>query len=131
MTLKELSNLQYLDSLIDVARNRILALEEKVTADTQVIDGMPKQPGSHDKVGTIVPEIVDQKAKLEALIGQYQEEMQRALEFIESVEDYHVRLILELRFRWCHTWAEVADKVGGGNTEESVKKTCYRFIEYE
>jgi len=128
MTLKELSNLQYLDALIKVAEDQLLNLEGKLTSGTHAIDGMPKQTGVKDKIGAIVPEVIIRKAKLEKLINEFEDEKKRVLDFINGVDDYLVRLVLTYRFVEYKTWAEVAEAVGGRNTEDSVKKTCYRHI---
>ena len=128
MTLKELSNLQYLDALIKVAEDQLLNLEEKLTSGTSGMDGMPKNPGIADKIGDIVPVIVDRKARLENLIKEYEDEKQRVLNYIYGINDYLVRLILIFRFVEYKTWVEVAEAVGGSNTEASVKMACYRYL---
>lgn len=47
--------------------------------------------------------------------------------YIGSVPDSLLRQILTLRFVDGHSWTAVANRIGGGNTEESVKKAFYRF----
>ena len=48
--------------------------------------------------------------------------------FIGSIKDSHTRRIVRLRVVDGMSWNEVADNVGGGNTEDSVKKTYYRYV---
>lgn len=50
-------------------------------------------------------------------------------EFISSVKDSHMRRIINLRFVENLTWNEVADRIGGGNTENSVKRAFHRFMD--
>lgn len=50
------------------------------------------------------------------------------MNFIESVEDSHMRLIITYRIIESYSWNQVADAMGGGNTEDSVKKAFYRFM---
>ena len=50
------------------------------------------------------------------------------LDFIESVSDSHMRLIITYRIIENYSWGQVADAMGGGNTEDSVKKAFYRFM---
>ena len=33
-----------------------------------------------------------------------------------------------MRFIGCLTWAEVAQVIGGRNTESAVKSVCYRYL---
>ena len=48
--------------------------------------------------------------------------------FIADINDSHMRRIIRLRFLDGLSWADVARMVGG-NTEDSVKKMFYRFLE--
>ena len=49
-------------------------------------------------------------------------------EFIASIEDSRVRRIINLRFVEGLSWNQVADKIGGGNTDDSVRKVYERFM---
>ena len=48
--------------------------------------------------------------------------------FIRTIQDSHIRNIVRLRVVEGKTWNEVADVIGGGNTEDSVKKAFHRFL---
>lgn len=48
--------------------------------------------------------------------------------FIQEIEDVVIRQVFEYRFIDLMPWQKVADEVGGNNTEDSVKKLCYRYI---
>lgn len=50
-------------------------------------------------------------------------------EYIESIEDSRMRRIIRMRFIDKLTWNQVADNIGGGNTEDSVRMAFNRFIE--
>ncbi len=50
-------------------------------------------------------------------------------EFISSVKDSHMRRIINLRFVENLSWNKVADRIGGGNTENSVKRAFHRFMD--
>ena len=52
----------------------------------------------------------------------------KVLEFIEGIEDAHIRRLISLRFLDGLSWTAVAMKVGGGNTSDSVRKTIERFL---
>ena len=49
-------------------------------------------------------------------------------EFIHSLEDSHMRRIINLRVIEQLSWNKVADKMGGNNTEDSVRKAFDRFL---
>lgn len=47
---------------------------------------------------------------------------------IAKIDDSRIRRILCLRVVDGNTWQEVADKIGGGNTEDSVRKAYKRYF---
>ncbi len=49
--------------------------------------------------------------------------------FIMAIDDPQTRLIAELRCMKSLKWNAVADKIGGMNSEYTVKKRFYRFLE--
>ena len=53
---------------------------------------------------------------------------QKLIEYIEGVDDSLMKQIIFYRCVSCMTWQEVADAVGGNNTENSVKKAYSRFL---
>lgn len=68
------------------------------------------------------------KATLSELEMELLETLNEVEEFIASISDSHIRRIVNLRVIDGLSWNEVARKVGG-NTEDSVKKAFYRFME--
>ena len=69
------------------------------------------------------------KATLASLEMELMEILNQVEEFIASVEDSRIRRIITLRFIDNLSWNKVADRIGGNNTEDSVKKAFYRFME--
>lgn len=128
MTIKELSRLYYLRKLIERDTQRLRELKAKLQAGAQSITGMPHNAIAFDKIGNIVPSIVDIKIQIENEMNQYIIDRQRIEEYIENIEEPQIRLIFSLRFVDIMSWKEVADYIGGNNTEDSVKKACYRYL---
>lgn len=62
---------------------------------------------------------------------ELQMQYERILNWIFSIDDPLIRLIIKARYLDCYTWNEVADEVGGNNTDHSVKKMAYRYFEKE
>ncbi|MBO5921000.1 MAG: hypothetical protein J6Q48_01265 [Bacteroidaceae bacterium] len=50
-------------------------------------------------------------------------------EFLSTIEDSYIRRIITLRFLNGLSWNQVADDIGGGNTEDSVRMAFKRFME--
>ncbi len=70
MTLKELSQLYYLNREIERDKARLDELYSKAAGCTQTITGMPHVPGVTDKVGKYAAEIADLRGIIEANIQQ-------------------------------------------------------------
>ena len=52
----------------------------------------------------------------------------KANAFIESIDDSLTRQIFYCRFSRCMTWQQVAYEVGGGNTNDGVRKIAERYL---
>lgn len=69
------------------------------------------------------------KATLSELEMELLETLNEVETFIASVKDSHMRRIISLRVVDGLSWNKVADYIGGGNTEGSVKMAFQRFME--
>lgn len=69
------------------------------------------------------------KATLSELEMELLETLNDVEEFIASINDSHIRRIINLRVVDGLSWNKVAERIGGGNTEDGVKKTFYRFMD--
>ena len=120
---------------IDRTERQIAKIEE----DGNVIDTVSGGNGGiqHFKIeGFPYPEysrkktLLDaRKATLASLELELMEMLNQVEEFIASVDDSRMRRIITLRFIDNLSWNKVADRIGGNNTEDSVKKAFYRFME--
>ena len=129
MTLKELNRHFALRERLVKAKNMLASLRASASPGAQVLTGMPHAPGVSDKVGDLAVEIADMETRIARLEEQCQQKRLEITAFTESIEDDHIRMIIRLRFVYALTWKEVATVVGGGNTENSVKSACYRFLD--
>lgn len=75
--------------------------------------------------------LYSRKATLTSLEMELLETLNKVEEFIASVDDSRMRRIINLRFIEGLSWNKVADRIGGGNTEGSIKMAFQRFMEKE
>lgn len=68
---------------------------------------------------------------LHALKAESEQSVNDVLVFINGIEDAHIRRIVTMRYVDGLKWRQIAKNVGGGNTEDSVRKTVERFLEKE
>lgn len=88
------------------------------------IDGVPYLEYNRKK--TL---LYSRKATLTSLELELMETVNQIEEFIASLDDSRIRRIINLRFVENLSWGKVAARIGGGNTEDSIKKMFYRFME--
>ena len=129
MTVKELSELAYLEGLIAHEKERLQDLRDQADVKAQVISGMPHGTGAKDRIGEIVPKIADAERELLTNIEEYSQKRERLLRYINRVSNARMKMILILRFVDQKKWMEVAEIIGGKETEYSVKHACYRYVE--
>jgi len=129
MTLKELSQLYYLNREIERDQQRLEELRARASAPGSTnYDGMPKSSGFENRFDRYIAEIVDLEAIIQAKITQCLYERNRLERYIAEIPDSLTRQIFQLRFINGLTWVQIAFSVGSGNTEGSVKMICYRYI---
>ena len=62
------------------------------------------------------------------LLAQVQVQRKKIIKFIQGIDDSLMKQIIFYRHISCMTWNEVADIIGGGNTEMGVRKAYSRFV---
>lgn len=77
----------------------------------------------------IAGQIEEERRKLETRYDNLLKVTNDVLDFIESIEDSHMRMIITYRFIENYSWNKVADAIGGENTEDSVRMAFNRFME--
>lgn len=129
MTLKELSQLYYLSREIEMDRERLERLRSELSAaKTPSYDDMPRASAFESGLERCIAEIVDLEAVIGEKIKRLSQERSRLESYIAEIPDSLTRQIFYLRFVECLPWVQIAFSVGGGNTEASVKMTCYRYL---
>ena len=128
MTLKELSQLYYLNREIEMDQQRLRELEVKALPGAQVITRMPHGSGVSDVVGRYAAEIADLRGIIEAKHQQCLYERSRLERYIAGIDDSLLRQIFTYRFINGLPWHQVAACTGGGNTADSVRMACYRYL---
>ena len=131
MTLKELSQLYWLNREIEQDKKRLEELKDMSAISAVKLTGMPRGSSiAGSSIDRYVAEIVDLEAIIQAKIMQCLHERNRLERYIADIPDSLTRQIFTLRFINGLTWLQVAYHVGG-NTESSVRMICQRYIDQE
>lgn len=129
MTIRELSQLYYLNREIEMDKRRLAELEAKMQPGAQVLTGMPRGGIPSDRTGRYAAEIADLKSIIEAKHMQCLYERNRLERYIADIGDALTRQIFTYRFVSGLTWHQVACCIGGDCTADSVRMTCTRYLE--
>ena len=128
-------------------QQEVIEIREKVEKLEQQIDKIESEGAVIDKVmggegglqpfkieGCPYPEysrkktlLYARKATLSELELELLETLNEVESFISSINDSHIRRIVNLRVVEGLSWRKVADRIGG-NTEDSVRMTFERFM---
>lgn len=130
MTLKELSQLYDLKREIAQDERRLQVLEDDATSiSSPIITDMPRSHSRINKIEVGTENVEKIRSVIESKKIRCINERLRLEKYISEIDDSLTRRIFTLRFVEGHSWRKVAIKMGGNNTEESVKKICYRYLE--
>lgn len=158
MTIKELSQLYWLNREVELQRKQLAALKAEIERDEEELhrlrlsldglrpantDGMPHGTGVHSPVENTVDHILTLESALskkhDALVNLTARisarttliilERDRLEQYIRTIPDSHVRQIFTLRFVNGLPWQQVAASMGEGYLAETVRRMCYRFVE--
>lgn len=131
MTLERLNRHARLRRELEKAENLKASLEEAVDLKAQVLTGMPHAPGYQNKLGALIPVMMDGVAaaseQIKSLQDEIAEDEPQILAFIEAIPDVQTRAIFRLRFLGDLPW-DVIPLIIKGNTKNSVKNICYRYL---
>ena len=131
MTIRDLKRVYYIDKEIKSLSktleeiNSSSYVKAKSYPDTVTVSNYNR----YSKVESRAVAIEKIKTTIEDKIVELQETYDTILQWIYSIDDSLVRLILKLRYLDLYTWNQVANAVGGGNSEYSVKKMASRYLQ--
>lgn len=157
MTVKELSQLYWLNREIEADQERLESLDIEIRRDEDQLasleikasspsehnyDGMPKSPAYSNPLEDTVIRIIELKNIIErkkalrsdcATTIQAKQilcltERNKLERYIADLPDSLLRMIFTFRFVNGLTWAQVSEHIGARTTEDSVKKMCYRYL---
>lgn len=127
MTRKELSQLYYLQKEIRSDEQRLIDLETAATSITANLSGMPGGGRRSDKTA-IAAEIADLKAIIQAKRDMCVAHYNQIMRYVAGIDDSMMRQIITLRNLDMLTWGQIAERLGGGNTEDGVRMAYNRFV---
>lgn len=127
MTLDELNAHLILIQKLNTAREMLQTLETAALTASR-LDTMPRAAGLGDRTAALAVRIAEQEevvALYERLVRNSKTEVKA---WIDTISDNRTNVIFYLRFICGYEWRDVAEVIGGRNTENGVKSACYRYL---
>ena len=114
MTAKEyLSQLRYVDGLINSKLEQITRLRELATKATSTLSDMPKSDSPDlQPMESIVVKLVDLQDDTNAEIDKLVDLKQEAADVLQSIRKPAYRILLEMRYFNFLPWSEIAEAIG-------------------
>lgn len=128
MTLEYLSQLNDTYRYIKQEENRIEMLRLRMGSINSRLTGMPGRSGVTDRIGDLMPDIVDKTRKLDQLKLDFEMQRARLETELRQIKDLRIRLIFLLRFVDLKSWIDVASEIGDKETDSTCKQACYRYL---
>jgi len=130
MKKEELMKVYYLDKEITEWKEEIRKIKESVLPKSPRLGTGSKKEGNYaDVVANVATLVADTERKIKGKILELEKARSEIVRYIMEIDDCQTRLIFKLRCLDNMTWNQVADRVGGMNSEYSVKKRFYRYLE--
>lgn len=125
MTLKELKSFAGKNGLLKIQNEKIARLEARLVRHSEIdTSGTPRNPTPRNSTEDLMIDILAAKERRDEL----QSQLDYINTWISQIDDDLIQFIILRRFVDDKRWQEIADELGGNNTEYSVKKLCYRYI---
>ena len=122
MTEQELRGYVFIQARIAKVQERIAEMEQEDGLGSVNMDGMPHGSTPGDPVAMIATARVALHEHLVQLLADLKKKEKEIREYIDSVEDEEVKLIIEWRFIDLLDWPEIAGKLEE-MTEKNVDRT--------
>lgn len=130
MTKEELMQVYYLNKEIAAWKEELERIRSTPEISAMGVGVKTRSYGKYaDKVADTAVSIAETEQKIRKKLVELEEARSKVTNYILAIDDCQTRLIFKLRCLDLLNWNAVADKVGGMNSEYSVKKRFYRYLE--
>lgn len=129
MTAKELRSYNDLKKLIERNKTRLAEISARLDPGSMDFSGMPRSGSTRNTTADNLALYVDLKNMIEKQQTEYLRKQIVIERFIGTVNDMYIRRIISYHFIDRLTWRQTAHKIGGGNTADSVRKACNRYLD--
>lgn len=126
MTAKELSQLYYINKEIQSLQKELAELRQKNFYKPNIITDMPKGEVPKEQSVEYVSAVMELEELINLNLRKLQYQRKKVEEFLDSVNDADLRLIMRLRAVDNMKWEDIGEALGMERT--TVSKKFYRYF---
>ncbi|MFG6378932.1 MAG: sigma-70 family RNA polymerase sigma factor [Lachnospiraceae bacterium] len=126
MTVEEINSIYYINKEIEQIQKELYDLKTKNFYKSNILTGMPKGNSEHDIFSDYAEDIKTLEDMLHYNLKKLQMERKKMEEFLSSIEDAELRLIIRLRTINNMSWEEIGVELRMHRT--TVSKKFYKFF---
>lgn len=130
MTQTELEKVYFLKKELNMWQERLSELQADIALGIKELDGMPRSNtnGTSNPTAEKAIKLQEVSKIIEGKISEIQYAISEVDEYILTITDPKLRIILQCRCRMLMKWDEVAEQLGAGYNSESVRQIYHRHI---
>jgi len=128
MTRQKIEEWHWLRARAEQLRKQLIEFDGWIYPKSPDWSGKAKVSSAEPMLDRLVPEMIERQERLRQRLGATEKELKEVETFVELNADIQERVIIEYRARDRLRWQEIAERIGGNNTEDSIKKIYYRFF---
>ncbi|MEY8331257.1 sigma-70 family RNA polymerase sigma factor [Lachnospiraceae bacterium 48-33] len=126
MTVEEINSIYYINKEIEHIQRELYDLKTRNFYKSSILTGMPKGNSEHDIFSDYAEDIKTLEDMLHYNLKKLQMERKKMEEFLSSIEDAELRLIIRLRTINNMSWEEIGVELRMHRT--TVSKKFYKFF---
>lgn len=129
MTVEEINNIYYINKEIEKVQKELYDLKSKNFYKRSILTGIPKGNSQHDIFSDYAEDIKTHEDMLHYNLKMLYVERKKLEEFLESIEDAELKLIIRLRAVNNMKWEKIGEELGMDRRTASRK--FYKFFKKE
>jgi len=128
MTIDELKNYRKLSFSIRYWKREYEDLTKASYTKSPQLTGLPTSGELSDPTSERAMKELKMLSRIQRMIAEQEEETERIMEWIETIEDPIIKVIMHARYIKAKSWAAVAMAVGGNNTPDGIRMMHNRYL---
>lgn len=129
MTRQKIEEWHWLRARAEQLRKQLIEYDDRIFPRSPDWSGKARGTSNEPMLDRIVPEMLDRRERLKQRLAAVEKEITEIENYIETNANVQECVIIEYRARDHIPFQDIAELIGGNNTEDSVKKIYYRFFE--